>query len=54
MMDFETWENEVNQIFLDYYGCGRDDFEDWTWFTAYDDGLTPREAFDLWGEENRG
>lgn len=52
-MDFDKWMEQVDAIFLDYYQLPADSFEDWLWYDDYTSGLSPQQAFDSWGEEQR-
>lgn len=47
-MTFATWKEEVDKLFFLEFGAGSDDFADYLWRDAYDDGFSPREAFKNW------
>ena len=42
---FSQWMQKVDALFLKKFALSREDFPDWTWRDAFDDGLTPKEAF---------
>lgn len=50
-MTFEEWFSEVDKIFCVRMGLGVEDWPDWGWMDAFEDGLTPEEAFDTYQEE---
>ena len=50
-MVFEHWMTLVDDYFRSAFGLQASDFPDWNWRTAYKDGVTPREAFELWADE---
>jgi len=46
---FEEWMAAVDNLFAKkFYGLTSDDFEDYLWYDAYDNGATPEEAVDEW------
>ena len=49
--EFETWLAAMDAIFMQHYGLSYIDFPDWTWRDAFEDGLTPTEAVEAYGEE---
>jgi len=51
-MTFEQWMLKVNKLFVEMFGLDSDCFEDWDYYSAYEEGLTPIEAFQYYMEEN--
>lgn len=52
-MSFEAWMNKVDRYFSNNFGgLTSEDFPDWDWREAYDDELTPYEAFKQYKEEH--
>ena len=51
-MNFEQWMTEVDKLFVKTFGLDSGCFEDWLYYDAYEDGLTPKEAFKTYVEEN--
>jgi hypothetical protein len=49
-MKFEAWKEELNTIFVGEFGMDSDSFEDYLWRDAWEDGLSPEEAFEDWRE----
>lgn len=48
-MEFNSWKQSVDGIIASFYiGLVSDDFDDWLWYDAYSDGLTPVEAVIDW------
>ena len=43
-LTFEQWKNEVNRHLINLSGVGCDDIEDWDYWNAYDDGMSPKVA----------
>lgn len=50
-LDFEQWLTDMDVIFVLHYGLSYKDFPDWTWRDAFDDGMSPSEAVEAYGEE---
>lgn len=44
-MDFETWLDKVDSIFINKTGLGRDDWPDQCYYDMWSEGMTPDEAF---------
>lgn len=51
-MTFEQWMIELDKVFVKQLGMDSSCFEDWNYYIAWEDGLTPREAYKSWLEEN--
>lgn len=51
---FEAWLEKVNAICIDKLSAPVDCLPDWNWMEAYDDGCSPREAFDAFHEDQYG
>lgn len=50
-MTFNEWKRAVDEIFFNTIGCSSDDVEDYGWWSCFDDGMTPAEAFKEWDIE---
>lgn len=49
---YNHWKCELDQIFSSRFGFTSDDVEDYLWYDAFSDGLSPTEAFKEWMDEN--
>lgn len=47
-MTFEEWLKELDRLFLEYFGVGYRDVEDYDWWAEYEGENTPTEAFEEW------
>lgn len=52
--EFETWLSDMDTIFIRKFGLSYQDFPDWTWRDAFEDGLSPSEAVEAYAEEFEG
>lgn len=43
---FEKWMKSVNEILVKKLGLSSDDLPDFLWMDIFEDGLTPRNAFE--------
>lgn len=48
---FEQWLVDMDAIFVKVFGLSYQDYPDWTWRDAFEDGLSPEEAVEAYGEE---
>lgn len=53
-MDLNAWLRAVNVISVRLLGIDTECLPDWHWASAHEDGLTPREAFDAFHEDEFG
>lgn len=49
---FPDWKSEVDDILLYYYDSKSDNLPDWDWFAAYEADMSPRDAFQVYEDEN--
>lgn len=45
-MDFDEWKMRVDTICLNMMGMLPDELPDWDFWSAWDSGMTPKEAYD--------
>ena len=50
-MEFEVWIKKCDKIVSAEFGLGLYDFEDWDWYSAWEDEFEPADAVDLFKEE---
>lgn len=50
-MTYEQWMEKVDNLFLTQFGLTHEDFEDFLWHDAWEDGDTPRQAFNRFCDE---
>lgn len=51
-MDFETWLERIDRMFMTRYGgLTTDDFDDWLWYAHYERGYSPLDAYRKWAVE---
>lgn len=50
-VDYEAWSKRFNNVISRQFGLGMDDFPDWDSYSAWDDDMTPVEAFRSWKED---
>jgi hypothetical protein len=53
-LNLSEWLGLVYRILASKYGISQEDFPDWDWVEAFEDGLSPREAFDAMHEDHFG
>lgn len=49
--EFEQWLSDMDVIFTKVFGLSYQDYPDWGWRDAFEDGLSPSEAVEAYGEE---
>ena len=52
--EFNDWLAAMDKLFVVEYGLSYQDFPDWGWRDAYEDGLNPEEAVQSYKEEMDG
>jgi hypothetical protein len=48
---FTAWLSQLDKAFIRAHGLSYQDFPDWNWRDAFDDGLTPLQAVEAYDEE---
>lgn len=49
--DFTAWWNKVDALCIAALSLGLDDFPDWDFASAFESGMTPRDAFNAFKED---
>jgi Family of unknown function (DUF5419) len=49
--EFEEWLSDMDIIFRKVFWLSYQDFPDWGWRDAFDDGMSPSEAVEAYREE---
>ena len=49
--EFREFMRKVDNLFVAAFGMGYENFPDWDYYVAWDDGMTPEETFADWKEE---
>lgn len=49
--EFAAFMRQIDNLFVKEFGIGYENFPDWDYYSAFDDGITPFEAFEDWKEE---
>jgi len=50
-MEFETWIKKCDAIVSNEFGLSLYDFEDWDWYSAWEDEFTPADAVEWFKED---
>ncbi len=48
---FSQWMGKVDALFVKQFGLSSEDFPDWNWRDAFEEGETAKEAFDQYCED---
>lgn len=51
-MALEEFMTALDQLFLETFGLGYEDFPDYLWYDCWANGMTPTQAFDDFRKDN--